>query len=107
VERDPVEAILEALRGYARVKGPGVLAIVKAGGQERVKIRFQALYKYHDESTGYTLLEEALAELGEEGVERLESMGIRLVNIGRNLYLEVPVSLLESMVKGKGRGRPS
>ena len=102
-----MEAILEALRGYARVKGPGILAIVKAGGQERVKIRLQALYKYHDVSTGYTLLEEALAELDEKSVERLESMGVTLVNMGRNLYLEVPVSLLESIVKGKGRGSPS
>jgi len=95
--RDPVEAILEALRGYARVKGPGVLGILDAGGLESVKIRFSALYRYHDEATGYRLLDEALAELSEEDLGRLEELGVRLVREGRTLYLQVPRRLLEEL----------
>ncbi len=95
--RDPLEAVIAALRGYAREKGRGVLAILHAGGQERVKINVKALYKYHDESTGYPLLEEALDELaGDPG--RLEEIEARLVKIGRNKYIEIPTRLLEELV---------
>jgi len=96
-DRDPVEAILAALKGYARVKGPGVLGILEAGGLDRVKVRVSALYRYHDESTGYGLLDEALNSLTREDVERLEEMGVRLVRVGRTLYLEVPRRLLEEL----------
>ncbi len=97
--RDPIEAVIAALRGYAREKGRGVLAILHAGGQERVKINVKALYKYHDESTGYTLLEEALEELARDP-GRLEEIGARLVRMGRNRYIEVPTSLLEELSQG-------
>ena len=99
MERDPVEALLAALRGYARQKGEGVLAILRAGGQERVKINVKALYKYHDDSTGYTLLEEALEELARDP-GRLQAIGARLVRLGRDRYVEVPTSLLEELSRG-------
>ncbi len=93
--RDPVEALLRAIRGYARAKGEGVLAILEAGGQERVKIRVSALYRFHDPETGFQLLEDAVSSLTEGDLERLESMGVRLVRLGRVLYVEVPRRLLE------------
>ncbi len=93
--RDPVEALLTALRGLARARGAGIASIARAGGQDRVKISLRAFYKYHEEETGYRLLEEVLADIGEEGLKRLEELGIRIIRRRDGVYIEVPISLLE------------
>ncbi|MCE4600831.1 MAG: hypothetical protein F7C38_04620 [Desulfurococcales archaeon] len=105
-ERDPVDALLRALYGMALSRGSGIAGIARAGGQSRVKINIRALFKYHDEETGYRLVEEAIAELGDEGSRRLEAMGIKLVKRGGTLYIEVPVDLLANprglLARGQG-----
>ena len=98
--RDPVEAVMTALRSLALSRGAGIVGIARAAGQDRVKINVKAFYKHHEEETGYTLFEEALADLGEEGLARLQEKGIRIVRVGRETYIEVPVALLDELSKG-------
>ena len=98
--RDPVEAVMVALRSLAISRGAGIVGIARAAGQDRVKINVKAFYKHHEEETGYTLFEEALADLGEEGLVKLQERGIRIVRLGRETYIEVPVVLLEELSKG-------
>lgn len=91
----PAVALLQALRAMAESRGSGIAGIARAGGQERVKINVRALFKYHDEDTGYRLVEEVLASMGEEDYRILEAKGIRLIRAGEGIYIEVPVELLE------------
>ena len=98
--KDPVEAVMAALRSLAISRGAGIVGIARAAGQDRVKINVKAFYKHHKEETGYTLFEEALADLSEEGLVKLQERGIRIVRLGRETYIEVPVALLEELSKG-------
>jgi len=100
LDRDPVEAVLRAVKNLAVSRGSGIVGIARAAGQDRVKINVKALYKHHDEETGYMLIEDAIRDLGEEGARRLMEHGVRIVRMGRELYIEVPVSLLEEYSKG-------
>jgi len=94
---DPVEALMGALRSLARARGAGIVGIARAAGQDRVKINVRALYKHHDEESGYLLIEDAIRAALEEAPGRLEEMGIRIVRLGRDLYVEVPVDLLDRL----------
>ena len=92
----PGKALLVALKNMAESRGKGIAGIAKAGGQKRVKINVRALYKYHDEETGYRLVEDILNSIDEKELEFLESHGIKLVKDRWGIYIEVPVEILEN-----------
>lgn len=92
---EPWRALLAALRNMARSRGKGIAGIALAGGQRRVKVDVRALYRYHDEETGYRLIEDILSSMGEEDMQALESRSVRIVRDPRgNTYIELSVELL-------------
>lgn len=106
---DPVEALLRDIREYVRRRG-AVIDILRATGQERFKMSVRSFYYVHDESTGYDRFEDLLRDLESSGeaLERLGRIGIRLVRVGGERYLEVPsrmlISMLEEERRASGRG---
>ena len=88
------DAVKRALDAYLLHAGSGILGILRASGQARVKIAVSALYRFHDPSTGYARLDDAIRELG--GV--LASVDGKLVRYRGRLYIEIPVSYIEELL---------
>ncbi|MCE4610552.1 MAG: hypothetical protein F7B17_01100 [Desulfurococcales archaeon] len=94
--RRPVEALMELVRTYARVRS-GVVAILEASGQDRFKIHVRSLYKVSGRvETGYSMVDDILKEVerNPEALRELEALGVRIVREGRDTYVEVPARLL-------------
>ncbi len=88
------EAVKKALDAYILHAGRGILGILRASGQARVKIAVSALYRFHDPDAGYAMLDDAIRELG----DTLESVDGRLVRYRGRLYIEIPVSYIEELL---------
>ncbi len=105
-----VEALLEVLRWYLARRGDIVVPTARAAGQERVKVAFRGLYRSLPDTLGYArftdIVDEILSDPGERA--RLEGLGVRVVEVGGEPYLEVPLDLLERLwgevQRGGGRG---
>ncbi len=95
-----LQAFYAALYGYLRANGKRALSIAKVLGQREVFFEKRGLYRYHDPSSGYALLEEALAEIeaNEELRKQLEEQGIRLTRDGVTLTIEALERLVREAV---------
>ena len=94
--RRAVEALIELVRAYARVRS-GVVAILEASGQDRFKIHVKSLYKVSRRvETGYPMVDDILREIEGDprALRELEALGVRIVREGRDTYVEVPARLL-------------
>ncbi len=88
------DTVKRALDAYLLHAGSGIIGILRASGQARVKIAVSALYRFHDPSTGYDRLDDAIRELGSV----LPSVDGRLVRYRGRLYIEIPVRYIEELL---------
>jgi len=102
-----VEALLEVLRAYLARRGDIIVPTARASGQGRLKIAFRGLYRSLPDELGYARFADILAEIQASGEARkqLEELGLRVVSVGGEQYLEAPMDLLERLYREvKGRG---
>ncbi len=74
--KDPVEAIIKALRDYLRDRGHMLFSLASSESIARIALR--GLWRRHDISTGYVKLMDAVREAkrSEEHMKRLREYGI-------------------------------
>ncbi len=89
------EVVLRALKAYLRAHGDRVVSLTELTGQREVTIEVRALYRYHEPSTEYPRLEEAVRALAESG-GRLADVGEVVVS-GRAAYVRLPVAKLAEL----------
>ena len=94
-----LQALEAALRSYARIRGPMEVSILRAAGLREMRISMRALYRYHEEDTFFTLLQEAVKVLlGHAGLVEKE-LGVKLLRRGSEVYLLVPLETLERLTR--------
>lgn len=82
------------MRGFARLRA-GVIDILEASGQERFKIHISSLIRAKREEPTSYVVEDLLHELSAPTYsERLERLGISIVEDKGEVYVEAPTSLL-------------
>ncbi|MEB2836298.1 MAG: hypothetical protein GSR80_001113 [Desulfurococcales archaeon] len=101
---EAVGALLEVLRAYLERRGDVVIPTARAAGQGRLKIAFRGLYRSIPDWLGYERLQDIIEEItgSSEALSDLESLGVRIVEVDGEPYLEVPLGLLERLRAGGG-----
>ena len=101
---EAVGALLEVLRAYLERRGDVVIPTARAAGQGRLKIAFRGLYRSIPDWLGYERLQDIIDEItgSSEALRDLESLGVRIVEVDGEPYLEVPLGLLERLRRRGG-----
>ena len=101
---EAVGALLEVLRAYLERRGDVVIPTARAAGQGRLKIAFRGLYRSIPDWLAYERLQDIIDEItgSSEALRDLESLGVRIVEVDGEPYLEVPLGLLERLRRRGG-----
>ena len=102
---DPVEALLEIVRFYARMR-PGVIDILEAAGQERFKISIKSLRRAAGRMGFYgvdAIIEYILRD--DKSLERLRRLGVEIIVDDGRVWVEVPSMMLKEFRGEAGKGR--
>ena len=99
--RDPIQALMKALSNYLLKHGRRILSITSILGQDKVRISIESLYWYHNISTGYRYLEDAIKDIlsDKAKIATLNDKGINIVKIKGNFYIEVPRQLIKQLAR--------
>jgi len=99
------EYFVETFKRYLRKHGIRILAIAKLTGQKKVKIGLKGLYRYYVEySPNYPKLEQLVKAIisSEKEKSLLDKIGLKLVRMNDELYIELSVNKLEELIRETG-----
>ncbi len=92
-----VKALARALNGYLRTNARRTVEISSLTGQREVKVSERALFRYHDPTTGFPLISEALSVILDRA-EWLSNIGWRVRVIDGETHFIIPLKQLRDML---------
>ncbi len=96
---EALKALRVALQGYARARGSVDVAILKSAGLREMRISVRALYRYHEEDSVYSMLDDAIQVLLSHPKLVERELRVRLFRRGSTTYLIVPLEVLEKLME--------
>ncbi len=96
------EHFIRTFKKYLGKHGKRILSIAKITGQKKVKIGLKGLYWFYKEySPNYPRLEYLVKDIlnDKDELTKLNALGIRLVKIDHEIYIELDIKTLENILK--------